>query len=350
MRFLLYTDNHFCQYSSILRSRSEVYSTRLENQVKSVNWAEQLAVDSKCDAIIHLGDFFDRPELNAEEITALKDIKWADLPHHFLVGNHELGMNDLSYNSAQALSMVPKATIVDKPTEWTGFGYRMILLPYILEMNRRPLEDYIKELVYKPGMFETQEYKRTIILSHNDIKGIRYGQYESKVGFDISEIYSNCDLFVNGHIHNQQQINNKIFNLGNLTGQNFSEDAFKYSHCAAILDTDTLKLDLINNPYSLNFYKLEFVDDNFEVIDKLKENAIVSIKVYAKYVGKLKELLASNENILSYRIITIPDAIKSEIQVDKPIVKVDHIEQFKTFIKNNVEDNGFLDEELSFIR
>lgn len=350
MRILLYTDNHFCQYSSILRGRGDKYSLRLENQIKSVNWAESLAEQEKCECIIHLGDFFDRADMNAEEITALKDIKWANLPHKFLVGNHELGLNDLSYSTAQALSMVPKAEIIDKPAEWVGFGYRLILLPYILENNRKPLIDYINELVYKPDVFETQEFKRLIVVSHNDISGIRYGQYESKIGFDVNEITKYCDLYINGHLHNQQQVNSKILNLGNLTGQNFSEDALKFSHCAAILDTDTLKVDLINNPYALKFYKFDILSEkDFEQFGKCNEYSLLSIKTYQKYVDTIKEQLG-NRNILCYRIITIPE-MKIENKEDiKQLLKLDHLEQFKQFIMDNVEQSDVLKEELDLIK
>ena len=349
MRALLYTDNHFCQYSSIVRSRGSKYSTRLENQIKSINWAEHLAEETKCDAIIHLGDFFDRPDLNAEEITALKDIEWANLPHHFLVGNHELGMNDLSYNSVQALSMVPKATIIDTPTEYVGFGYRLILLPYILETNRKPLADYIKELVYKPDVFETQEYKHTIILSHNDISGIRYGQYESKVGFNVEEITKYCDIYVNGHLHNQQQVNQKILNLGNLTGQNFSEDALKFSHCVGILDTETLKIDLINNPYALKFFKFDVLNDlDLESLDKCDEYAIVSVKTSQSMLEKVKEKLAERK-VLSYRLVTMPELTEKKTETTQ-LMKLDHIEQFKKFISDNIENSDVLTEELTLIK
>ena len=60
MRILLYTDNHFCTNSSIIRKNGEKYSIRLENQIKSVNWAEQLGIEKNCDMVIHLGDFFDK--------------------------------------------------------------------------------------------------------------------------------------------------------------------------------------------------------------------------------------------------------------------------------------------------
>ena len=179
MRILLYTDNHFCTNSSIIRKNGEKYSIRLENQIKSVNWAEQLGIEKNCDMVIHLGDFFDKSELTAQE----------------LVGNHEMGSSDLQYNSLNALSKIGK--IVNEPYYMSGFGCRIIFLPYILETNRKPLQYYINSAI--GDKWETQEVKNTIILSHNDIAGIRYGQYISKQGFDAQEIYDSCNLFVNGH-------------------------------------------------------------------------------------------------------------------------------------------------------
>lgn len=44
------------------------------------------------------------------------------------------------------------------------------------------------------------------------------GQFISKAGFDINDIEDNCDLFINGHLHNGSKITDKIFNVGNLTG------------------------------------------------------------------------------------------------------------------------------------
>ena len=54
-------------------------------------------------------------------------------------------------------------------------------------------------------------------------------------------------------------LNNKetILNLGNLTGQNFGEDAFKYNHSACILDTNNLKLTFMRILWLLIFYKIK---------------------------------------------------------------------------------------------
>ena len=50
--------------------------------------------------------FFDRPDLTAEELSALNSIKWAKgavEQHYFIVGNHEITTSSLEYNSANVL-------------------------------------------------------------------------------------------------------------------------------------------------------------------------------------------------------------------------------------------------------
>lgn len=218
-------DVHWSRYSSILRNRGNTYSYRLENCIDSVNWAE--ALTENCNCVVYLGDFFDSSELNSEEITALKEINWNLKPHHFLVGNHEMGMNDLSYSSSHLFDYIDTAArsfVEDKPRIDRTYGNTEIaFLPYILEDDRKPLEEY----------FDSPNTKR-IIFSHNDIAGMQLGKFTSTAGFTIENIQSNCSLFLNGHLHNGGKVADGVINVGNLTGQNFSEDAFKYDHCVLI--------------------------------------------------------------------------------------------------------------------
>ena len=65
MRFLIFGDVHWSTYGSIVRSRGDKYSTRLEYLISSMNWVEKLAQTNKCDSIIGLGDFFDHSEFSA---------------------------------------------------------------------------------------------------------------------------------------------------------------------------------------------------------------------------------------------------------------------------------------------
>ena len=110
MKIGIVGDIHWSKYSSILRSRGKKYSKRLENCIESINWAEDTTRD--CDMVVYLGDFFDNESLKSEEITALSEIKWNKLPHKFLVGNHELGLNDLSFSSAHIFDLHDKEVIL----------------------------------------------------------------------------------------------------------------------------------------------------------------------------------------------------------------------------------------------
>ena len=107
-------DVHWSKYSSIVRSRGNKYSTRLENCIKSINWAEE--VTKHCDLIVYLGDFFDKSDLSAEELSALNDLIWNDVPHKFLVGNHEMGLNDLSFSSSHTFNLHDNFEVIDEPT------------------------------------------------------------------------------------------------------------------------------------------------------------------------------------------------------------------------------------------
>ena len=47
MKICCFGDTHWSEYSSILRSMGEKYSTRLENLIKSVNWVFDIALENK---------------------------------------------------------------------------------------------------------------------------------------------------------------------------------------------------------------------------------------------------------------------------------------------------------------
>src|SRR5574344_2114067 len=173
-KICIWGDNHWSQYSSILRKRGNKYSVRLENSIASLNWVENLATSQGCSFVVCTGDFFDAAVLKAEELTALEDIKWNNLPHMFLVGNHEMGRSDLRYSSAHVFGNIQNASVIDKSCLIQLPELDIVLLPYILESDRKPLQEYIKPL-------NCLNNKR-IIISHNDIKGIQMGKFESVEG------------------------------------------------------------------------------------------------------------------------------------------------------------------------
>lgn len=349
MKILVWTDNHYCQYSSILRSRGKKYSTRLENQIQSLNWLNEVAIEKDCDSMVCLGDFFDKESLNSEELTALNDIKWNNLSTVFLVGNHEMGRNNLSISSSHILNLIPNITIMDSVKEFMLDNTRIVFLPYVLESDRKPIEEY----------FEKSNDK-TLVFSHNDIAGIQMGQIISKNGFSIEEIENNCDLFVNGHIHNGQKITPKIINLGNLTGQNFSEDSFIYNHNIMIIDTDTLEYELIENPYSLKFYKLDFTTDNSithinDISFRVRNNSIVTIKcneedfnyINCRFGKGDSDIIPKHNGIIESRIMI--QHLSNEDVESVEEFSVDHYKEFQKFILDTLGNSDIVLKELEEI-
>jgi len=334
MKLAIFTDPHWSAKSSILRKRGIKYSLRLENEIKSMNWLAEKAANFNCSHIFCLGDFFDQSIVTAEEEAALGEVNWGPLPWNFIVGNHDASVQSLEFSTAHLLNLCPKGYVIDEPTSFVINNIRFLILPYIVDSERKAIIDYF-------NVNQNENYNKTIIFSHNDLKGIQYGGFESKVGFELQDIENNCDLFINGHLHNGEKISSKIINLGNFLGQNFSEDAFKYSHNLMILDTDTLNYEFIENPYAFNFYKLT----NKNQIMDIKPNSIVTIKIKEKDLQEIKNLIEENPLIIESRILIEPENIIEETtQIE--LIKVDHLEQFKNYIFETLGTTNIIKEEL----
>lgn len=343
MKVLFFTDPHWSQYSSILRSRGEQYSTRLENLIASINWMEQVAWSTGCQAIICGGDFFDSAVLNSEELSALKNVQWAPISHLFLTGNHETNVSSLEFSTADLFNLCPNSTVISKPEHYDidGANIEFCFLPYILERDRQPLDTY----------FPPKHGKR-IIFSHNDLKNVQYGAFLSTEGFTVEEIEANCDLCMNGHIHHCAYVSPKIINGGNLTGQNFTEDAYKYEHCIQVIDTDTLHVDFYINPNAFNFYKLDCrkyntVEELIPILSELKSQAVITITVKASLAPSLKEYLHSlhSSKIVEYRVITEHES--TTVELNTPVIEaVDHLKQFENYVLANIGTSDVVKEEL----
>lgn len=337
MKILLFADLHMCPRASIINKWGTKYPSRLENCIASVNWLEQLAKDRGCEYVINLGDFFDRPDLNSETITACNDINWSDIMHYSLVGNHDASTSSLVFNSTNAF-LSDRHQIITEPKVLPLDDCFICFLPYIVECDRKPLKEYFKKL---------KEARPVIILSHNDISGIQLGPVMSKTGFSIEEIESNCDLFINGHLHNGQALSKKVINLGNLTGKDFGEDASKHSHTVAILDTKTLEIEYIENPHAYNFYKIQIDSEaDLRYLENLKNQAVVSVKCDSGLADKVKQRISELSNILESRIILIKK-FEEATETTELDLSVDHLARFIECCKANIELTTMLDEELS---
>ena len=211
----------------------------------------------------------------------------------------------------------------------------IILIPYMLNYDT-PISDMVGS------------DKNGIILMHNDIKGIQMGPVTSKYGFDIDDISKNCALCVNGHLHNGEQIADNMINIGNLTGQNFSEDAVKYEHHAMIIDTDTLEYKFIKNPFAFNFYKFDVCNKTVaeikHVLSSIDNNAIITIKCNDVYKDKINDLLP-HDKIIEKKII-FERTLTATVNHTE-LLQVDHLKQFHDYIISSEGADEVINYELS---
>ena len=342
MKILCYTDTHFCEKSSILTRYGTRYTQRLENLIKSINWAEDLAKEQECDYVICLGDFFDKPHVTDQELTALMELSWADCPHYFLVGNHESEENDLQYSSTMALSKAGFHIISEPTLKTVDENLEFAFLPYILESNRKALSEY----------FQAVSNKTRLLFSHNDLAGIQLGPIISRAGFSLTEIEAACDLCLNGHLHNGITVSPKILNLGNLTGKDFSENALQYAHKAVVIDTDLMQLQTYENPYAFNFYKLEInSEEDFSLLNQIKANAVLSLKCRSHLVPQLQDLIKENPNIVETRIIMTKELLESALSSEATIAElcVDQCAKFAECCRTRLDNTDILEQELAEI-
>ena len=332
-------DVHWCTYASIIRSRGEEFSTKLENSIKSVNFAEDKL--KGCDIVVYAGDFFDRADITAEEMSALRKIEWNDREHYFLVGNHEASDSSLMYTTANALKNTGMYIIGEHCYSITDRDFQLHFIPYITEEKRDDISTYLDK-----DLDENGNYLKNIVISHNDLK-VNYGQYKSKSGFEIEDIEKNCDLFINGHIHNFSKITDKVINIGNLSGIGFGEDATKYPHNIAIVNTDDLSVEFIENPYAFNFYKCDFTETGVEGFDNFnfKDNAVVSIVCRDSCASEMRKRIQDSNNIVESRLIIKRDTTNEETH-EKELQCKDHLKMFGDYVKETYGVSDIEEEEL----
>lgn len=248
-----------------------------------------------------------------------------------------MGLGDLSVSSAHILSLIPNFKIVDRAIKEGNF----LFLPYIKEDKDRKMD-----------LYTNPEPSSLVVFSHNDIQGIQFGSFKSEVGFEIPDIEAHCRLFLNGHIHNESQVSAKVVNVGNVIGQNFSEDASKYAHGVTLLDISgsEISAEFLENPFAFNFYKIDLThySDWRTGLKTLKAHSVLSVKCFQRDCEEVRAFLASNTSVDEYRLILVPDGEKTSSSI-REFVKVDHIEEFKKYILDHLGEDSYILKELQEI-
>ena len=300
-----------------------------------------MSKEKNCDLEVCLGDFCDRSDLTDEEISALREIKWNDIKKYFVVGNHESAQHELTFTTMQAIDN-GNISIINRPTGIVIEDNTYYFIPYFIDSDRPSFKEMIDDM-------KVESRGKKIVFSHNDIAGINYAGFISKSGFSKEEIESSCDLFLNGHLHNGQKISDKIYNLGSFSAHNFTNDSFNYKYGAWILDTDDMSLEFIENPFSLNFYKLSIIEESdLKQLSKIKNNSVLSIR----YSTHLANELESELNKIKEKLIVTPRMMAIRETANAAEIKIqdlrsNHLERLVTFCRQALDNSDILEAELA---
>lgn len=240
------------------------YSPRLCHLIETIEWID--SVVEQGEEVVQLGDIVSKATLTAEELSMIAEISPITRKWQGIRGNHGLSIGEHDSDCAVQFSRFYR-----KPTwetkEIDGLKYNVVYLPYVLEKDRKPLKTYFEDLPKYP----------TLVLSHNDIKGMNYGGIVEKNGWTIEELESIGDFIINGHIHNFQWLTNKILIAGNVDGENLTESHIGTKHGVWRLDLKAFAqgttprecIKFIKNPYAMKFGN----------VDVMSESDLISLKM-----------------------------------------------------------------------
>lgn len=311
MKIGLYADVHLSMTSSIIVGRSGEFSGRLNNIIESCKWMNHLFKDQDCNLVVCLGDLTDKTSLSAEEITALSQCGLED--HHFIVGNHCRSDKNGEINSLSLFkNTYYEPCLIEIPGGRDNEVFKILILPY----NSTPVD--LSQ--FSDGV--------DVILSHNDIKGYDFGGHVSEAGYEIEDILSKCKLFINGHLHNGAWlIQDRIVNLGQISGMNFSSCGGQWEPSVGILDTDTLTLEIHENPYAYRFKKEEFstLTKLKSYLDNLPESGeyVLQARVPDTIAQKSRKLIDQCSKVVASRVLTSQTKSKKSSPTKRDEIKLD---------------------------
>lgn len=228
-KIIISADIHFCKRESLVDNRYPFLQ-------KSIEWVDGLAADYHFD----LGDFFNTSHLTAEDVAVLDAIKFKNM-WHCITGNHEQdGHNSLLkyFRDIHVVYEKPQLKNFGKDVGWVLF------IPYT--KTPTPLSELLKKL---------PQGETCIVCSHCDFVGM-FGTEEG-AGYTLDEINEDARIkaWFNGHYHQRMILSNKIVVVGNLCGQNFTQNFDP--HGVLVYDTADGTYEFVENPYALMFGKMD---------------------------------------------------------------------------------------------
>tara|TARA_Y100000034_G_C6910355_1_gene424428 strand:- start:2002 stop:3072 length:1071 start_codon:yes stop_codon:yes gene_type:complete len=254
MKVAIVTDTHFgC------RNDSQIFSKYFRKFYDEIFFPE---IDKRgIKTIIHGGDCFDRRKfVNFKSLHDAKEMffdptKERNIDLHMIIGNHCVFYKSTNkVNSPQLLvdEGYDNIKVYIDPKEVTFGDNTILFLPWINTEN------------YAASMEAIKNTTAIIAIGHLEIAGFKmYKTSLNEEGLE-ADLFDNFDMVLSGHYHHKSSKDN-IHYLGNTYGMTWADyDDPRGFH---ILDTETLELEFIQNPFEI-FQKVWY-DDEDKTLEKI---------------------------------------------------------------------------------
>lgn len=327
----IYTDVHCCYTSSILpiHKKGSKYTTRLQMVVDTFRWMYDEFEKHEVDFIVNCGDLFDAVNVRSEEVSAMAEaMSYSRGINEFhILGNHEIYDNNRQFYTSALLSNYENIEIIDQPMRKDDLN--ISFLPY---MSADAIPDALQGL------------DNRILFSHVDVRGYQINEsHRLESGADPDILSSKFDIVINGHLHSPAVMKGNIYSVGATTSLSFSDNS-DYAPSIHILDTDTLSITSIPNPYAIRFVK-QAVSNIHQISAVLTKYAGIPVVYRFTLPGDLKhqaeQLLEGAANIIAYRLMctsVVPDELPDDTVVERVAVNhvSDVVNQFDSFLDSGI--------------
>jgi DNA repair exonuclease SbcCD nuclease subunit len=315
MKIAILGDTHFG-----IRNDSKIFHEYYEKFYDTVFFPTLL--EKGVRTIIQLGDMFDRRKyINFLSLTESRryffdKCREHGIHIHALIGNHDIFWREsLEVNSPGLL-----LRDYDNITLWQDVGtleidgIKIDMVPWICKENEQKIFDFVQNSTssYCMGHFE--------LAGFNLSKGV-----QSHDGIGASFL-GNYNQVISGHYHTHSTQDNVMY-LG--TPYELFWSDYKDNKYFAILDTDTLKIELIQNPIR-KFFKINYDDKQLQM-EQLKN---IDFTRYQN--GYVKVVVINKQN--PYLFDKLLDELYKQTPADVTIV-----EDFSDLV-NEETDSDIVDE------
>jgi DNA repair exonuclease SbcCD nuclease subunit len=261
------------------------------------------------NTVLHLGDLVDRRKyINYNTATRLRNdflqpLADRNIALHIIAGNHDTyykNTNEINALRQLLYGNYTNTTIYDQYAEIVRFDNLPILLtPWICDDNR----NQVLETIQRGGT--------SVCAGHLEIQGFEMYRGSIVSHGDDRSTFGRFDLVLSGHYHHRSS-DGSIFYLG--SHGEFTWSDYDDPRGFHILDTETLELTFVENPYKM-FKKVWYNDADPSFLSQEID--------YSIYKNTLLKVIVKNKNNL-YWFDKFIENLESENPLDIQVVE-DHL-------------------------